>query len=370
MTIRIHAIRLSRLWTEVSPALLEDPAPAAPMAFLGRASTFVAEFERIRRGESAHPLSLPWPRPSGQRFWHYYLGERRPGDIPGHPAWKALVPLRLTTPPLQLSAPGVEQLFQDAFVVPYGIAWAITGTFRGDWSLEEAVREVHSLVRDRCFSVKKGDQTRAVTLREAAGLALDELRAKVLGAGAPAGKQSVDPFSLVTVLSGERDAQDRLIENSEEHRSIEALASFSASWRVDPLPPLSERRLDVQRASDTRVLYAQRAARVVWFPALFAHREEPIHSLGCYHRNLFFCSLQVQCLCELASMVVERIDNGVPGSTALTDCGRFAAGLLGRLYGGDPSVYRTESARAQIVLNKKKPILDGLRAHHGMPPLA
>jgi hypothetical protein len=71
----------------------------------------------------------------------------------------------------------------------------------------------------------------------------------------------------------------------------------------------------------------------------------------------------------LAAETAKQIRGGTALSATHSECARRAAGILGRLYTGDPSMYRSWSPRAQIDQNNLLADTNEVRNFFTMPKL-
>lgn len=344
------------------------------MCLLTPRPAYEVAFRRVKGGGEVGSvaLELPWPRPSGQYFWTYYL-EGPPGRVGGAQAWKALVPFRGDLP-ATVEAPWLRpgRLSVEGFFYPHGVAFVLTASCRSSLTLEEAVDKAFDVRKTKRFEVAwDGEEASdALTLEALACRALDALHEMAFGSDAPAGDRSVTPFSVVTVVRGRGvDPGAPPEEGGPVHRALEALTTWRPSWRYDVLPDLSEASLRIRTAPPSHVLYGRKRGRAVWYPALFTLEGGDIHSLSCYHRNLVLASLQVESLGGLIASTVGRVREGVPLSACHRECARRAAGILGRLYGG-VATYRSWSPRAQIEQNGLVPVVNEVRDFFDMPALS
>jgi hypothetical protein len=116
------------------------------------------------------------------------------------------------------------------------------------------------------------------------------------------------------------------------------------------------------------VLYGLDRGRAVWFPDLFT-KQGRVHALGCYHRNLTLLSLQTESLVELMCAAGAYIDATKPLPLAMEDLAKGAAGVLGRLYGGNQDTYQSWSPRAQIDGNRYADTINKVRQFFAMGAL-
>jgi hypothetical protein len=373
--IQIHDLRLSFIWTETFLDLIRAPdSGAAPFAFLARRSWYSQRFEQaLGGGDVPGDLEQPWPRPSGQYFWTYYLEGSTPGHITGVRAWKALVPFRGGFP-ATVSAPwlGPGRLMLEGYFYPHGVALVLTSACLSSLTLEEAVGKAFEVRRTGRFEVdwrgRAGSEP--LSLDALAGKGLTALRTRAFGEGAAPGDRSVTPFTVATVVRGSGvDPGAPLEEGGAVHRALEALTTWRPTWQYDVLPELSAVSLAIRTAPPSHVLYGCGRGRAVWFPALFAREGGDLRSLSCYHRNLVMASLQVESLGGLVSATARQIRGGTALSPAHRECARRAAGILGRLHGG-VETYKSSSPPAHIEQNDLIPPLNRVRDYFNMPPVS
>lgn len=378
--IKIDRLRLSLSWTEVFDSLLDQKASHAPLAELGSAIALEACFERARRGEQPHGLTMPWPtsETSGSTggFWPYYLHVRGdPAAVTKGDARRAFVPLRWARPPLALrpaSTAGVMRVSQEAFVSPFSLSYVLTFDLGPNLSLDEVVEIARSLRYKQTLILVERSAERVVTLGKVVDAAFTALEARTLGPDAPR-KGVREPFTVATVLTARGRKPDLpLVEGGLEHRVLHALASWDAAWRDrKDLPALEARCLPVRRGSQGRALYAEPRGRVTWFPVLFRPTHTQRTVLSVYHRSLVLAALQTERLLGLVELVADRLDHGVRLGVDLADYVRLAVGALGRLYAGDTRTYRTSSIEAHVDDDERgRASIDRVRRELGMAPLA
>jgi hypothetical protein len=342
----VRQVRLAFIWVETTLDLVREPVPAAPLAFLGRDASYVPRFDNLQKGVTdPDGLTLPWPKPAGQRFWQFYLNHR-PGDVGGGKAWGALVPFRLKLD-VSVSAPWLPgRVTTEGFFYPHGHGLIVTFQLEPSpaISLEATVELARDLrKRKKLAVVWSPTRSEELILDGLADAALAMLRERALGKGRPAGAVASVPFSVVTFVGvGDVDPTVAPPDSGEIHRALEMVTG----WHGGPLgtvPPLKDNVLDPEKPLE--VVYAKKRGRAVWFP--YYATTSGVQTLGCYHRNLVFASLQVESLARLA---VESLLQGFLSDTH-RDLARYAGGLLGRLYGGDEKTYRSASCRVQLEQN-------------------
>jgi hypothetical protein len=371
VSIEIRDVRLSFIWVETFLDLLAEMVPAeAPLAFLGRDYTYEPQFDVLLRDNRARiepgSLSLPWTNIAHQGFWSNYFDNLQPYN--GKQCWQALVPLRrklpATSPPW---LPG--RLLVESFFYPHGTAIVVTATYEGRLTLEETVLMAWKVRKTGKFPAQwlpgiSGD----VGLRTLTDKAMNSMRTTALGPAARPGVRSATPFTVLTVVRGSGvDPSVPIPEGGEIHRALEAVTSWSNSWQYDPLPDLDEVSTPTPYFED--LIYTRKRGHAVWFPVNFTSQEEGIHTLSCYHRNLVFASLTVESLVGLVAETARQLDQGRSLSPAHRQCARRASGILGRLYGGANSTYRSWSPNIHIDENEYEDVIDEVRLFFNMDML-
>ena len=195
-----------------------------------------------------------------------------------------------------------------------------------------------------------------------------------LGPNAPPGQRfAVEPFTIFTVIRGEGVNPNRPVPRGKQiHRALEAVTTWNQDWQeVDTFPDLDDKvKLSILKKSQLfkgNLLYYHRRARAVWFPEHYTKQEENVHSLACYHRNLLFASLQVESLCGFISQTAKQHDQLQPLNPTHNECARRASGILGRLYGGVSSTYRTHSVPVHVEQNDMVAAVNKVRGYY--PPM-
>lgn len=379
MPDQIQAVQLSFIWVEtIFNVLKEPPAAEAPLAFLGRDYLYVPKFEEIlaaqKKGSKAPDLEVPWPKPSGQRFWQYYLelgAGKKLNEVRGAHAWRSLVPFRRKVPVEVKMPEGLPRpLLCEAFYYPFGLAFVVTARCESQLAVNAAV-ELAFKIRKTEKLETRWDQGAAelLSLDMLAGQALPNLRTAAFEPGAVAEAGSATPFTICTFIKAEGvDPNLPTPANGEIHRALEAMTGWRNTWLYDELPDLAQAGLKIEGATPSHVLYANKRGRAVWFPAYFSRAR---HTLSCYHRNLVFASLQTESLSGLVVETAKLLANGKAFlSNAHRTCAQLAAGILGRLYGGDGSIYRSQSCQVQIEQNNLVEAVNAVRDFFRMPKLS
>lgn len=374
--MQIDYLRLSFIWAEtILDPLVDSDSSDAPLAFLGHHRSYIKYFDQLLPGGiGPGGLEMPWSTAAGHFFWTYYLEGCTPGYVSGEKAWKALVPLRKKIA-VAVQAPWLPGRFLlESFFFPHGIAFVLTASSLIESTLEETVEKSFGIRRKGKLQVEweKGSVD-FLTLDALAEKVLAALRKAYLGANAAPSPHSATPFTILTIVRGTGiDPTVPTPNGGEIHRALEAVTTWRPTWRFDTLPNLDEAALPTRTAPPSHVLYARTRGRAIWFPGLFVQKSRSSHSLACYHRNLTFASLQVESLGDLIARSAGSIREGVGGLLPAThlECARRAAGILGQLYGGALSTYRSWSPRVQIDQNNLVADLNIVRDYFNMTLLS
>jgi hypothetical protein len=380
--IQIDIMRLSLIWIETNLSLLGDPMPPnVPMSFLGYRDSYAVAFDSARQKKMVpFDLKSPWDK-SGQHFWEYYLEHKpRLEDVPGIKAWKFLVPFRggvaVKKVMIQSLAEEMQGFDLESFFYPFGFGLILTFTVRKNQNLADAVKGAVEIRKDGRLNVEWASGTQEnLYLNQFAEKCLTNIRQAALGQAAISGSIPVEPFTVFTVLKGAGKNLDvPPIDGKEIHRSLEAVTTWPPLWKTAKLPDLDDKtKLPLKSSSNNGdVVYARKRGRAIWFPALFTDDTKVRSSLACYHRNLVFASLQTESLCSFVTTTAQEIKSGNYASLRVMhrDCARLAAGILGRMYGGDRETYRSMSPKYHIQQNEHEAEINVVRDKFTMPPLA
>jgi hypothetical protein len=235
--------------------------------------------------------------------------------------------------------------------------------------LHDAVALAFKVRKTEKLDVRWDDGTvELLNLDMFAGKALPKLRAAAFGPAAVAQSSSAAPFTICTFINAEGvDPNLPTPENAEVHRALEAVTGWRNTWQHDVPTELTKASLKIKGTTPSHVLYASKRGRAVWFPAYFNRN---VRSLSCYHRNLSFASLQTESLSSLVVETWKLLAKGKPLVSAThRACAKSAAGILGRLYGGDGSTYRSQSCQCQIEQNGLVYPVNAVRDYFNMPKL-
>lgn len=391
--MQINSFILSFLWMETHLEMLEGSQPEkAPMKFLGRPDAYADEFTTAQyRLRSHQPAFLfpPWtPRTKGVHFWTYYTGGKTNTNVTGTLAWQKVIPFWAALP-LQLSPdPRLSLPLFELFFYPHGIALGITVTWKDEAgaSLESAAEAAFQLRVGRQFRVQwQGNEFyREVFWPEKsdASLSLDRLaehglsaaRALAYGRDAEPGQlTSPEPFSVFAVLEGKDVDLSKAVEaNGSIQKALHALTHWQKA-REGAAALAFDDKVSVglgEESGVADVLYGQRRGRAIWYPSRFTSRDPDIlFGLQCYHRNLFFASLQTESLCGYARRIMESIRAGKSLSVYQRELASKAGGNLGLLYGAHRDTYRSFSPRRQMEQNGWVEDVSEMRVYRDMDPL-
>ncbi|MFZ1217695.1 MAG: hypothetical protein WAO00_00310 [Chthoniobacterales bacterium] len=376
--ININDLRLSWIWTETFPGTLVDPPkPMSRWGAPGDDAAYAAAFQKARSKEP--PLKLPWSEDDPRHehfFWQYYLENDNPFKVTPAKALRWIVPVRETR--LAKIAPASPaRFFVETYHYPHGLALVVGARLTNQLALFDMVDAAFEIARNATLKVTWRDKsTEALNLRQFAGAALDRFRTETFGAGISRGVRSANPFTVATIVQGILSPGDESApkNNPDLHRALEGLAGWNPNWKSTEPDPFSERSLGLRKGPAAHTVYATTLGRVVWFPDSFLPPlSDPLTppkskkpSLSCYHRNLMFTSLQTESLARLMTAAWQVWQSNEKISPPMLRLVKAAAGILGRLYGGDQSVYCSFSPAAQLEQNNWIPVLKNVRNEVGI----
>ncbi|MSP14552.1 MAG: hypothetical protein EXR62_16555 [Chloroflexi bacterium] len=382
MPATVTYLKLSLIWVEAFPALVDGPLPAnAPMDFLWHRAGYEARFNQLSAAPGS--LVLPWARSVGSythNFWYHYLRNHSPEQISGAESWELLVPFQ-TGFDLKLKAawpadPGGADpakstwVTVDGYYYPWAVAVVIGINLRADLPLADMVRLACRAAGSGQFEVTQEGQAQRRTLAALAYELLDRMRGQVFGPDAPPGEGKGTPFRVATVIKGSLDDPAALVQAGDAaHHALEALCSGNDE-ALDgdyELHTLDETRVGLRRGKAASRLYGLARGRAVWIPHKFTSSVLR-HSLSCYHDNLTLVSLQTESLCALLELAAAHLQQH-PGQgfplAAMDQLVPAAAGLLGRLYGAAEDTYRSASPPQQMRDNHYDTAIDAVRTSYG-----
>lgn len=393
--MQVTSFRISLFWVEIHLDLLEHEQPEeAPMKFLGRPGNYASEFDDsqyfLRLG-TPRPLSSPWtPQTKGQHFWTRYSGGVTNANVRGITAWRKLIPFRAVLPLHITSDLPLSYSLFELFFYPHGVAFAITFTWKKDVSvpLMEAVNSAFALRFDHHMKVLWDEERDGLfegtqwleapetelSLDRFSESSLDIARELAYGKEATQGRRTaLNPFSVITILNGEDiDLTQAPESNGQIQKALHALTNWQQVREGAATLSMDENvRLRLgEEAGVADVFYGQRRGRAIWYPSRFLTSDKNIlYGLQCYHRNIFFASLQTESLYGLAHAVADRLRVGGELSVYQRELSSRAGGSLGLLFGGHQDTYRSYSPPRHIQDNDWMEDINTLRQNRGMPPL-
>jgi hypothetical protein len=357
MAITVARFRASLLWTWTGKELLPADSDAAPDYWVSSREQYVKAFDALRRGEStSHGVSFPWPPGHLQRFWSFYTAEtgylpKHQRDIEAKTAYYRLVPFRVAKLLPGVVCPDGVVLTQEAFLLPVGLAIALSVDVKCDLALDRATDRLIELCSEPLFQVP-GSNT---------ACSLVKLREQVCGQLALAAALPViqkplgysEPFSLTTITSAcGADMDEAVAADQRVLKAVQAMSSLPDAkrhWRDSPLNPLDDAILPQSKnRPSAHFCFTSPNGRCVWHPRFFGPEAtgKEAESLNCYHRNLLFGALQVQSLANFVRLVQEQHEKGVNLNGATDRLASKACDALGRLYG--KAAYHSWSVRRWI----------------------
>lgn len=364
MEIQAKELRLSIVWVEEFPCLVP---PGAPMDFLGDFRTYGEEFQRIKSGVSR--LTLPWPAPSGHHFWEYYLEKRSLDNVSAENARDYILPFRAPLLCKAALSGLVCRMNMEGYHYPHAIGIIINIVLQQDGTLNEMVEAAFNATNVWKYDVQWLDGTASeCSLHAMALCGLDQLRVAGLGQRTHGEALLQMPLSVATVVEGEVD--DPTLENppnGEVHRALEALCDWHPLWKMNPLHPLDEttsyhfKRKEFVPAG--HLLYGLKAGRAVWFPGYFPKTlGKKVRTLGCYHRNLVFATLQTAGLIALVRLGASWRKSGQVMSAEFEELLRKATVRLSLLYCAvKDKTYRSWSPYRQVKDADFLPVVNFMR---------
>ncbi len=379
MTVRVENLRMSLIWCETLPSMILDE-PAAGGAIhtgVGSEVAYGQLFDSLHRG-AAGPvaLSLPWLTYEYNYFWFYYLEQIHAERLSGRDGWKQLTPFRER---VFKTAGGDWGLLAEGYYYPFGIALVLTLDARMDRELDDAVDWTIRARREPLNIRDPDGSTTSTSLDKLAADLLATMREKVSTSGPV--QHSGSAFSVTSVIRAQGvDSRRAVAPGGTIHQALHGWANWSPGWKdEDPVDLTTGVIIETDRSRWARgdALYSSDRSRVVWFPRLSvlspgdddARSREKLRALQCYHRNMVSVAVQVESLVHLVRDGAERIRTGRSVTPSHRYLLRRAAGILGRLRGGEQT-YRSRSARAHIDESGILPDLNHLRSSLGMPQLA
>jgi hypothetical protein len=341
-------IQLSFVYVETILDVLTGAVKKPPYSFLTNRFDWATKFDASTKRDG--PIQPPWPDRAGRGFWAYYFEQQRPLEaIKGDHAWHGVAPMRQEFPFSVKSTDERLRPAPEAFIYPHGAAVVINVALQNKFTPEETAALASDVRRQPIFTIDA--DTTARPLDAVAARALDALRETAFGASVGVGRRPHFPFSVATVIVATGgDEVNPPADGSPEHRFLDAVTTWSPTWKSAALGKVADRRLDARTEGvpGGHIVYRRDRGRAIWFPGSFNVPAGYIRTLTCYHRNLVLASLQVESLAGLAAATAAFLADGGKLNNPHFDAARRAGNVLGRFYGGARTIYRSHSPKAQI----------------------
>jgi hypothetical protein len=323
-----------------------------PTAELADSFQFLKKSERYRKGLAG--LEVPWHKRKKQFFWKYYLAGPALEAVSGKQAWEHVVPLRAKLPvTVKDWKKGIVTL--EGFYYPHGLALAVTFRVNGPFTLDDAVKLAYD-IRDGGEKFITQEDKLERSLDSLGENGLTQMRNTLFKQGGVPGKQG-EAFTIFTLVKGDPFTPFEL--GGPVHRALQSVTEWMPDPETATLRPLPEVQVPLRgSAAAGSILFGRRRGRAIWLPGLFAKKDPKKPSLGCYHRNVLFASMQVDSLGGLVKGTANLLRNQTPLAKldmTLKACARNAIDRLRELYEGDKDkTYRSNSPKAQIEQNYLK----------------
>ncbi|HYN50827.1 MAG TPA: hypothetical protein VES62_07860 [Thermoleophilaceae bacterium] len=356
-------MQVSFVWAETTAASFVRHRPA-PAIQISSEHDYRSEYDQVHEGDGLGPLTLPWT--SGNRFWTFYLGGLTPGNAPSVVAWDHLVPLRSVIDPRLEDVKGAFRLLGEILLFPFGFSLVMTAALARPMELAAAIDAAVQLRREAKRLRQQGVEGSRASLDVTAGRLMSTARESLLGLQTEE-TRSVDPLIVATLVRTNTGATPPATIRSALH----GLATMDDAWRDGATGGAeADLGLSTTRRRPTHVLYALARGRAVYFPTR-SESSGKSHAMSCYHRNLVLATNQTESLAMFTAATQRRLETGV-AKTALPlyhrKTAERAVDLLGAMWRGDDTTYRSSSVRAQIASRWMAP-LNAARETFGLPEL-
>lgn len=352
--VAIKNIRLTFIWVDSIPGLLDGAAPQAPFAWLGRRGDFINRFDTAQAARGGDLPGVPWSEPdSGHAFWRLYF-ENKPDlrGITGSQAWKRLAPLRQNLFNAAGAGGAYSEIRATAFYFSHGTALAVTLNLRGQAATPlDAAKLAMTLRHDPVLALPHAPKP-LLTLDALAGVLRKGMHGQNL-AGLAVHPGANQPFSIFTVLEADGltpldDAKD----GDDTHRALEGVTRWNPNFALVDLAqhPLAEALVkpSTHLGLKSDLVYVRRSGVAIWLPRLLHGGEAGRKSLSCYHNNMLHGSIQLRSLVELANFAKSEAAQGRPPSDAVKERAERAGALLRLMQDGKENTYRSRLLAAQI----------------------
>jgi hypothetical protein len=352
--VAIKNFRLSFIWVDTVPGLLDGAAPQASFAWLGRRGDFIYRFDAAQAARGGGQPGVPWSEPdSGHAFWRLYFENKSDlRGITGSQAWKRLAPLRQNLPNGAAAGGACSEIRIAGFYFSHGTALAVTLNLRGQAATPlEAAKLAMKLRHDAVLALPEAPKT-LLTLDALAAALRKRMHDKDL-AGLAVHPGANQPFSIFTVLEADgltplADAQD----GDDTHRALEGVTRWNPNFELVDLAqhPLAEALMkpSTHLGLKSDLVYLRRSGAAIWLPRLLHSGEAGRKTLSCYHNNMLHGSIQLRSLVELANFVKSEAAQSRPPSDAVKERADRASTLLRMMQDGKDSTYRSRLLAAEI----------------------
>jgi hypothetical protein len=362
--MKINGLRLSFISMEIFTQPLRSlKPPPIPFSFLLSGPLLEGKLAEALNGQG--PFERPLRSKYGKLFWSRYLA-KRPATTKD--LWRGLIPLSYQ---LDFTVAAKEPIIEPevrVYLYPWGIGLIIDMEIGATLELGEAASLAQAVRYSEKFDLTTQRSHHEVSLKGLMDFSLGVARGQAYGPNYPKGEQT-EMFTVATVLDADgTDPTQPVVPNSDLHRTLEAMCGWNPLWKSLKLNPLAESSIEIRKSPPGHLLYAGRRGRVVWFPGSFQSVGPNQDTLSCYHRNLSVAALHVESLCRICKDAADAVEASQPFanfSTTYRTCAQFAAGILGRLYGGTFDTYRSHSISQQIANMYKDPV-NAMRKQFGM----
>ncbi|MGD0007192.1 MAG: hypothetical protein ABSE93_01430 [Terriglobia bacterium] len=355
VALTVQDFRLSFVWVETNLEIFKPTAELADsFQFLKKSERYREVFENTLAGKGLAGLEVPWHKRKKQFFWKYYLAGPALEAVSGKQAWEHVVPLRAKLPvTVKDWKKGIVTL--EGFYYPHGLALAVTFRVNGPFTLDDAVKLAYD-IRDGGEKFITQEDKLERSLDSLGENGLTQMRNTLFKQGGVPGKQG-EAFTIFTLVKGDPFTPFEL--GGPVHRALQSVTEWMPDPETATLRPLPEVQVPLRgSAAAGSILFGRRRGRAIWLPGLFAKKDPKKPSLGCYHRNVLFASMQVDSLGGLVKGTANLLRNQTPLAKldmTLKACARNAIDRLRELYEGDKDkTYRSNSPKAQIEQNYLK----------------
>ncbi|MCP4326893.1 MAG: hypothetical protein GY791_00440 [Alphaproteobacteria bacterium] len=351
---KLNNIRLSFVWVDTIPGLLDGAAPAAELAWLGRRGDFVYEFDRRQQPYPiGDALDMPWrPPDSGRGFWRHYFEDKRPAAVNGNQAWKNLAPLREDVSRSSPDGEAFTEMRVSALYFPHGMALVLTLNLR-DLALDlmAATKRAMTLRHDQVLTLAD-EPGKRYSLDVLGNTIRDRLRGThFAGLASHAGRDQ--PFSVVTVLeAADVDPLAAVVDGDETHRALEAMTGWNPHFEAVDLAnaPIAKARVErrTSKGLDSDLFYARKSGVAIWLPRELDRGPKGRTALSCFHNNLLHGTVQTRSLAEFVHWTRREAAKGVALSNAVTKRVQRAETLIAMIKAGKYVTYRSRCLALQI----------------------